>query len=60
MGDAWIGRWSGAEMTIGNGRGSINEEEVGLKIQVSRIGLLCDGIYNKRSLGTTQRAASRF
>jgi len=26
-GDAWIGKWSGAEMTIGNGSGSVNEEE---------------------------------
>jgi len=47
-------------MTIGNGRGSANEEEGGLKIQVGSIGLLCDGIYDMCSLGTTQRAASRF
>jgi len=47
-------------MTIGNGRGSIDEEEGGLKIRVSSIGLFCNGIYDMRSLGTTQRAASRF
>jgi len=47
-------------MTIGNGRGSVNKEEGGLKIRFSSIGLFCDEIHDIRSLGTTQRATSRF